>query len=437
MASLLVVDDDEGFRSFLADALADDHTVVEARDGREAVAALARARFDLVLTDLRMPGPDGLSLLRHLRATQPDTPALLITAHATVDSAVEAMKHGAVDVLQKPVEGPAALRALVARALHGRAPASDAPTDAPLTWGAPAMVAFVEALHRVARTNATVLLTGESGTGKELAARTIHRESSRRAGPFVAVHCAALAPSVLESELFGHERGAFTGAVAQHQGRIERAKGGTLFLDEIGELDAATQVKLLRVLQERRFERVGGAVTVQADVRVVTATHRNLQARVREGLFREDLYHRVAVVPLHIPALRERRDDIAPMARHLVGALASELGVPAPALADDALARLEALPWTGNVRELRNVLERALVLTDAAVIRAHDLRPDAPETVTVSPSPGAAPTDLRALERDAIVRALDAARGNRRRAADALGIGLRTLYEKLKRYDLG
>ncbi len=441
MASVLVIDDEEGFRSFLCDVLSDaGHEVTEAQDGSAALAALSRARFDLVLTDLKMPGPDGAAVVRHVHAMHPETPVVVITAHASVETAVDTLTHGAVDYLKKPLESPAALRSLVSRILSERSakPAQKAPViaaDPPLTWGAASMEPFVTALRRVSRTPATVLILGESGTGKELAARAIHRGSPRADGPFVAVNCGALAPTVLESELFGHERGAFTGAVAQHQGRIERAKGGTFFLDEIGELQPEMQVKLLRVLQERTFERVGGTTPVTADVRWVTATHRDLRAMVHAGTFREDLYHRIAVVPLRVPALRERREDIAPLARHLLVELATAAGLSPVTLSDDAIARLESLPWPGNVRELRNVLERALILSDAPVLHAADLDPDVDRFEAAAPTRGAH-VNLEALEREAIARALQASSGNRRRAAEQLGIGLRTLYEKLKRYDL-
>jgi len=442
MASVLVIDDEEGFRSFLSDVLSDaGHEVTAAPDGTAALRALARGRFDLVLTDLRMPGPDGVAVVRHVHAMHPGTPVVVITAYASVDTAVETLTHGAVDYLKKPLESPAALRAVVSRILSERslrpaARSASVSPDPPLTWGAPAMAPFVTALARVARTPATVLILGESGTGKELAARAIHRGSPRAEGAFVAVNCGALAPSVLESELFGHERGAFTGAVAQHQGRIERARGGTFFLDEIGELQPELQVKLLRVLQERTFERVGGSVVVTADVRWITATHRDLRAMVKVGTFREDLYHRIAVVPLRVPPLRERREDIAPLARHLVADLAAAAGLGPVTLSDDAVARLESLPWPGNVRELRNVLERALILTDSPTIRADDLAPDSDRVSRPAPMGTAVPVDLRELERDAIARALTESGGNRRRAAERLGIGLRPLYEKLKRYDL-
>jgi len=302
----------------------------------------------------------------------------------------------------------------------------------------------------VAATDATVLLLGESGTGKEVAARAVHRWSARAHGPFVAVNCAALSPALLESELFGHEKGAFTGAHARRRGRIELAEGGTFFLDEIGELEAGLQAKLLRVLQERRFERVGGQQTVEAGVRWIAATNRDLAAMVKGGAFREDLYHRLAVFPVRMPPLRERREDIVPLAERLLAGVARSLGRPGLRLAEDARAALAGADWPGNVRELGNVLERSAILADGAEIGADDLPllsyaapAPAPAGGTSGTAAGATPgtgptsTTMEDAEREAIRRALDTSGGNRRQAALRLGIGLRTLYEKLKRYDLG
>jgi len=290
-----------------------------------------------------------------------------------------------------------------------------------------------QALRKVAPTNATVLLLGESGSGKEIAARALHRWSSRSAGPFVAVNCAALSAELLESELFGHEKGAFTGAHARQRGRLELAEGGTFFLDEIGELAAGLQAKLLRVLQERRFERVGGHQTVEADVRWIAATNRDLTGMIARGGFRQDLYHRLSVFPVQLPPLRERREDIGPLADRLLGQIAATLGRPELRLTDNGRAALAAGTWTGNVRELANVLERSAILADGADIGADDLAllPEAN-----SAGADAIPTTMSELERDAIERALAATGGNRRLAAARLGIGLRTLYEKLKRYGL-
>src|SRR3954451_8428778 len=303
MARILVVDDEDGIRSFVAEVLEDEHdTVMTAKDGDEAAGLLDRQSFDVVVTDLKMPGRDGMALLSKIRAEQPETQVIVLTAQGTVESAVQAMKSGAFDYLQKPIGSPGELRLLVSRALErrqlltARESASRANADAtpPLTYGDPAMAAVVSALEKVARTDATVLLLGETGTGKEVAARTIHAASARGGRMFMAVNCAALSESLLESELFGHEKGAFTGAHAQRRGRLELAEGGTFFLDEIGELKADLQAKLLRVLQERRFERLGGPRTLAADVRWVAATNRDLRAMILTGAFREDLYHRLA-----------------------------------------------------------------------------------------------------------------------------------------------
>jgi two-component system response regulator FlrC len=451
MARLLVVDDEEGVRSFIAETLEREVAeIVQAGDGDEAAGWLDRQAFDVVITDLKMPGRDGLALLAKIRADQPETQVILLTAHGTVETAVEAMKKGAFDYLRKPISSPGELRILVSRALErrklllGREGVSRAEADAtpPLTYGAPTMVPIKAALERVARTDATVLLLGETGSGKEVAARSIHAASARASGPFVAINCAALSDSLLESELFGHERGAFTGAHAQRRGRIELGEGGTFFLDEIGELKLDLQAKLLRVLQERRFERVGGTRTLTADVRWVAATNRDLLAMIDAGRFREDLYHRLAVFPVRLPPLRDRREDIVPLAEALLARTASELGRPALRLGAEARERLLRAPLRGNIRELRNLLERAAILCDGAVIEAEHLWIDpAPAGATAVAAPAVASAELSGsleeLERGAIQRALGACGGNRKRAAEQLGIGLRTLYEKLKRYGLG
>ncbi|HSL70301.1 MAG TPA: sigma-54 dependent transcriptional regulator, partial [Longimicrobiales bacterium] len=300
----------------------------------------------------------------------------------------------------------------------------------PLSYGDPVMAPVVRAIEKVAPTSASVLLLGESGTGKEVAARTIHRMSRRADGPFIAVNCAAISESLMESEIFGHEKGAFTGAVAARRGRLELADGGTLFLDEIAELKSGLQAKLLRVLQDRRFERVGGTRTLEVDVRWIAATNRDLDARVRSGEFREDLYHRLAVFPIEMPPLRLRRQDILRIAETLLARISADLGRPALGLDAEARRRISAGRWSGNVRELANALERAAILTEGDTLLGDDL---------VVPAFDEAETDgqtMAAIERDAIRRALAEVGGNRRLAAEKLGIGLRTLYDKLKRYEL-
>ena len=466
MARLLVVDDEDGVRDFVAEALElAGHDVTRAGDGDEAARLLDRQGFDLVVTDLRMPGRDGMALLTKIKDEQPDVEVIVLTAHGTIDTAVAAMKAGAFEYLQKPLGSPTELRLVVGRALERRAllaakasaerQAGD--DDDTLTWGAPAMAPLVEALRKVAATSATVLLLGESGTGKEVTARALHRASERAAGPFVAVNCAALTETLLESELFGHEKGAFTGAVAQRRGRIELAAGGTFFLDEVGELRPDLQAKLLRVLQERRFERLGGTRTLEADARWVAATNRDLHAMIAAGTFREDLYHRLAVFPLRLPPLRDRREDIAPLAARLLARIGDELGRRGMALSAAASARLVAAPWPGNVRELRNVLERAVILADGRTIEERHLWLETATAPSSAIAGGGAATGggaaaggsgatagsgrlpavtLDELERLAIEQALADCGGNRKDTAARLGIGLRTLYEKLKRYGL-
>jgi len=298
------------------------------------------------------------------------------------------------------------------------------------------MVPVVRGLEKVAATNATVLLLGESGTGKEVAARTVHRSSRRADGPFVAVNCAAISENLMESEIFGHEKGAFTGATTARRGRLELADGGTLFLDEIGELKLELQAKLLRVLQDRKFERVGGSRTIEVDVRWVAATNRDLESRVRAGEFREDLYHRLAVFPIHLPPLRERKQDILPIAEALLGRISADLGRRPLTLDREAAERIRASRWPGNVRELGNALERAAILAEGDSIRAQDLVLAPPPVYAYDDQGGAGGATMANIERDAIRKALDDVGGNRRLAAERLGIGVRTLYEKLKRYDL-
>jgi two-component system response regulator FlrC len=446
MSRILVVDDEAGIREFLSDALEmAGHEVATAPSAEEAARVLDKRSFDLVFTDLRMPGKDGMWLLRKVRSEQPEVEVVVLTAHGSVDTAVEAMKLGAFEYLQKPIGGPDELCLVAARALERRR-LRDAETRAEridrgaprLGHGDPAMTPVVQALEKVARTSATVLLLGESGTGKEVAARTIHALSDRRDRPFMAVNCAAITETLLESELFGHEKGAFTGATERRRGRIELAEGGTFFLDEVGELRLELQAKLLRVLQERRFEPVGGTRTIEVDVRWIAATNRDLRQMMSEGRFRDDLFHRLAVFPIRLPPLRERAGDIIPLARDLLKRIGPELKLRQLSLSEAAEQQLLRWHWPGNVRELANVLERAAILSEGAVIQPDHIWLESGGGAAAGADIGGEPEvkTLAEMEKDAIARALRAVGGNRRRAAELLGIGERTLYDKLRRYGL-
>jgi two-component system response regulator FlrC len=443
MERVLVVDDEEGIRTFIGEVLEGEGLRVSlAADGESAARMLDRESFHLMITDLKMPGLDGMSLLRKARAESPETEVVVLTAHGTVAGAVEAMKLGAFDYLDKPLSGPDELRLVASRAMERRHLREDAQRMRAPENGEPTIVAkdrvmqaVMGQVRKVATTDATVLLLGESGTGKEVLSRVLHRESRRAAGPFVAVNCAAISDSLLESEMFGHERGAFTGAVANHRGRFELADGGTLFLDEVGELRPQLQAKLLRVLQERRFERVGGTRTIEVDVRIVAATNSDLTEAMRAGRFREDLYHRLAVFPIRIPPLRERLADIIPLADDLLARIARQLGRPSLVLDDAARARLASYAWPGNVRELGNVLERAAILAEGNMLGA-DLILTGPTASASQASDGSGIEKLEDMEKEAIRRTLALTGGNRKQTAARLGIGLRTLYDKLKVYDL-
>jgi len=436
--TILVVDDDPGFRRLIEAILVREGYQVEtAISVGEALRAGAARSFSLVVSDLKLPDGDGLEVLRWWKENSPETPVIMITAFGTVSSAVEAMKMGAIDYIGKPLTSPDELRLLVRRVLEQRRLEAEVELlrdeskqrfscDALLTSD-PKMLAVLAMVRRVAPTNATVLIIGESGTGKELIARCIHSNSLRAGRVFVPVNCAALSPTLIESELFGHEKGAFTGAVARHLGRFERAQGGTIFLDEIGELDANLQAKLLRVLQERTFERVGGTQQITADVRIIAATNRDLNKAVAEGRFREDLYYRINAFPIEIPPLRERPADIPKLARFFLEKAARSLGKPAPELSPEAESLLLGYSWPGNVRELQNVMERAAILCDRRV-GASDL----PLAATRAESP----QTIKAIERKAIEEALRANGGNRAKAAAQLGISLRTLQYRLKEYGL-
>jgi DNA-binding NtrC family response regulator len=444
---VLVVDDHRQARESMSDVLRQaGHRVQCVSSAIEALKLLDGESFDVVITDLQMPGMTGLEFVRQLEKRPHGAQVVMVTAYATVASAVEAMRHGAFDYIEKPFAADR-LEKLVERAIgHGRLidagqtlPPSAGATDAATMIGdSPAMRALRARLARAAPTSETILITGESGTGKELVARAVHAASLRSSTPLVSLNCPVLSAQLMESELFGHERGAFTGAETSRTGRFELAEGGTILLDEISEIDLTLQAKLLRVLQERAFERVGSSQTRQVDVRVLATTNRDLRAEIAAGRFREDLFFRLAVIPLQIPPLRERREDIGPLTEYFLKRTAARLKEDRCEMDTSACDLLGSYHWPGNVRELENIITRASVLGGGGAIGADDLRPwliDSPG------APAAAAEDrlplglsLREMERKLIEATLDHFDGHRARAAEALGIGLRTLSGKLKEY---
>src|SRR5215813_4940819 len=395
-AKILVADDEQNLRRVLVAMLRrDGHDVVQAASGVEAIEQLADV--DVVITDLRMPGADGMEVLRTATRNHPHVPVIMITAYGSVGQAVEAIKAGAFDYIEKPFEQDS-IRAIVEKAIGQAAANRMAPRqtldpvsdpDAKGRFGlvgqSPEIQNIFAVIEKVADTPSTVLITGESGTGKELIAKALHENSARREGHFIKINCAAIPKTLMESELFGYEKGAFTGAVGSKPGRFELADKGTLFLDEIGEIPVEMQVKLLRVLQESEFERVGGIKTIKVDVRLIAATNRDLQEEIAAGNFREDLYYRLNVVPIHIPPLRERREDIAMLVEHFVGKFNERLKKNIEGVDAEALDRLVGHNWPGNIRELENVLERTILFCEGPRIRASDLPPD------VGMTPGSGP----------------------------------------------
>jgi two-component system response regulator AtoC len=448
-ATILVADDYAVIRSNLALLLkSEGYDVREAADGGEAARALLDPAVALALLDLKMPVQDGMAVLRAHADRLDETPVIVVTAYGGGSAAIEAMKLGAFDYITKPFDLDDVLfavkRALTQRALAAqvRALSDDRSGEADeeeLVGRGPAMLQVFKTIGRVAARQEPVLILGESGVGKELAANAIHRNSGRAQRAFVKVNCAALSSTLLESELFGHERGAFTGAVARRIGRFEQAEGGTLFLDEIGELDVELQAKLLRVVQTGRFERVGGEESVQTDVRVIAATNRDLPSRIAEGRFREDLYYRLNVVSLEMPPLRQRREDIPLLAEHIVRRLAVKYGWPHLALDPDAIPLLAGRSWPGNVRELQNVLSRAAILVRGGVIGLADFQPPTGSAAlpSVAPAGSLLLRDILAETECRVIRqALEQEKWNRTRAAVVLGISRRQLFDKVRQYGL-
>jgi two-component system response regulator AtoC len=451
MKRVLVVDDEPGLRQSLGLLLSDaGYAVTAESDGRKALERALAEPFDLVLCDVRMPEMDGLTFLRNYRGRGGAALVIMMSAYGGEDAALAAMKEGAYDYLPKPFrpdEVVLTLRKAEERERLGRdvaglrAQLATGPAERGLIAESRAMRAALDLVARVAEHNTTVLITGQSGTGKEVIARAIHRASPRAARAFVGINCAAIPESLLESELFGHVRGAFTGATADKAGLFDQADGGTLLLDEIGELPVGLQAKLLRVLQEGEIRRVGDQKTRRVDVRVLAATARDLAAEAAAGRFREDLFYRLNVVGIELPPLAERREDIEPLARHFTARLAQRFGRPL-SLSDGAVAWLEQQEWPGNVRELENAIERAVVLTDTAMLQPGDFTVvprtthNAPPPSPPSPPAGTLSDVVESAEREAISAALSASDGNRRAAAKRLGVSLRTLFYKMSRYGL-
>ena len=424
-AHILVVEDRESLRRMLERALQQEgYEVTVCADGEQATRKLAAGSFDLVLTDLKLPGMSGIEVLRNSREAHPRLPVVVLTAFGTVSTAVEAMKLGAADFLEKPVEIEDLFQLVESMLGEDEESAVFKLPGGPTIIGRhPTVRAALRLLGRVAKTNSTVLLTGESGTGKELFARALHGLSERKEGPFVGVNCAAIPETLLENELFGHEKGAFTGAHRRQVGRFESAHGGTLLLDEIGDLPLRTQSKVLRVLEERTFERVGSSRSLKADVRLVAATNRDLRSMVEAGGFRDDLYYRLEVFPIELPPLRDRASDIPLLAQHLVEAIAVRQGVASRVLTSEAAGLLEHHEWPGNVRQLANVLERAMIVGEGPRLEAAELK------ALLSAESGRS-------ERQRICDALDQSAGDKHRAAEYLGMSYRTLLRRIKEHDL-
>jgi two-component system, NtrC family, response regulator AtoC len=467
---VLVADDELNMRRVLEAILRrEGYDVITAANGIEALGGM-KADVHTVITDLKMPGLDGMSLLKKLSVDYPDVPVVMITAHGSVENAVEAVKLGAFDYLEKPFEQEQ-IRQVVAKAISTYALSRrDARPEEPLGRGrfrlvgqSPAIRQIYAVVEKVANTPSTVLITGESGTGKELIARALHENSSRHAGPFIKINCAAIPKTLMESELFGYDKGAFTGAVGAKPGRFELAHGGTLFLDEIGEIPVEMQVKLLRVLQESEFERVGGIKTIKVDVRLVTATNRDLQQEIVAGTFRDDLFYRLNVVPIHIHPLRERREDIPLLAEHFLAKFNDRLKKQISSIAPEAIERLVSYHWPGNIRELENLMERTILFCEGPAIQVSDLPPEVLAAVPValpaaispnSPVPVPVSTseessrpaasslkeavraETERVERELIQRALDETGGNVTQAARKLKISRKSLQTKMKELGL-
>jgi DNA-binding NtrC family response regulator len=450
---VMIIDDEPLMRITIQDALvADGYKVATAENGEKGLALHRETPADILITDLKLPDMDGIQVLKEIKMASPETQVIMITAYGSIDSAVTAMKEGASDYLTKPFAMDE-LRLIIKRILRMkqlevenislRRRVEERYGLGGLVGKSPPMLKVYDLIETVAQTDTTVLIYGESGTGKEVVANAIHLQSLRRGKPFVKVNCAALPETLLESELFGHERGAFTGALKQRKGRFEMADGGTLFLDEIGDISPGVQVKLLRVLQEKQFERVGGNETLSVDVRLICATQRDLKEEIRKGRFREDLYYRLNVVPIVLPPLRERREDIILLAEHFIGKFCKKMGKEIAGLSEEAKTLLLLYPFPGNIRELENMLERATALLKGKVIQAEDL----PEEVCGRETPihnicekirASKPLSnaTRLFEKEYIQSVLEKTKGKKGQAAEILGISRKTLWEKIKELEI-
>jgi len=447
MPSILVVDDEPGVRSSLSGVLRDEGYDVEAAaSGEECLDRAALGAYDVIVLDVWLPGVDGLVTLQRLRERKIDAQVVMISGHGNIESAVRAIKMGAFDFVEKPLSIEKTVlvvrNALRQRDLEKENRALRARVDRQhvMIGESFAMRQLREQVDMAAPTNGRVLIYGDNGTGKELVARTVHQHSRRRTGPFVEVNCAAIPEELIESELFGHQKGAFTGAVADKPGRFEQADGGTIFLDEIADMSLKTQAKVLRVLQEQVMERVGGTQRIKVDVRVLAATNKDLPAEIRSGRFREDLYFRLNVIPIFVPPLRDRQDDIPLLADHFMAMLAGEYGRRPKRLAPEAAGRLQQYAWPGNVRELRNVIERLMIMVPGETITAQDLaflgHDEVRETVRVPELSMPLAEAREQFERDYILQALGAQHGNISRTADVLGVERSNLYKKMKAFGI-
>ncbi len=456
MSTLLIVDDEQSMRDFLAIMLKKEGYEVDmVEDGDEAIKAIEEDIYDLVITDIKMPGRSGLEVLRHVKQISPGTLVIVITAFSSTEDAVSAMKQGALDYITKPFEIEkiklVIKNALARKKLHVEHEYYKKQYEhkfdvSGIVGKSRAIQSIFDIIKRVSVSKSTILITGESGTGKELIARAIHQNSSRKDHPFVAVSCGAIPENLLESELFGHMKGAFTGAIASKIGLFELADTGTLFLDEIGELPLLIQVKLLRVLQERQFKRVGGTKNISVDVRIIAATNRNLQKMVGENLFREDLFYRLNVIPIHIPPLRERKEDIAALAQHFLEKYNREIGKHFMCITDEAMAQLLVYDWPGNIRELENAIERAVALETEPSIDVSSL----PESIrgTTGQFASVIPVDIPPegislenivdeVEKDLLVKALEKTGWVKKHAAKLLHLSFRSFRYRLDKYDIG